>query len=117
MKSLRDTRKAKGLSLIAVEKQLGLNNVQLHDFESGKHSPGYEWRARLEAFYNERINFLDTPNLKVAPKNPPADWTDCEREFRWFVRCITSMPEYERDIFIITIKKHLNKILTKKVKT
>jgi transcriptional regulator with XRE-family HTH domain len=47
MKSLREIRKDKGMSLINVERQLGINNVQLHDIESGKHSPGRLIRKQL----------------------------------------------------------------------
>lgn len=69
MKSLRKTRKAKGMSLINVERQLGINNVQLHDMESGKHSPGELIRKRLELFFGEKINWLDVP-INIDPKVP-----------------------------------------------
>jgi hypothetical protein len=38
MKSLREIRKAKDMSLINIKRQLGINNLQLHNMESVEHT-------------------------------------------------------------------------------
>lgn len=109
MKSLKTLRKERGLTLMDVENQSGINNVQLNDFELGKHSPGVTIRKMLEKFYGIKINFLDTP-FKVIPRDPPADWNDTEREFRYLLKMVASLPPDELEVFCKTSAYHLNQI-------
>jgi transcriptional regulator with XRE-family HTH domain len=113
MKNLREIRKEKGMTLIGVSRQLGLTNVCLHEYELGKHSPGIEWRHLLENFYGTKINWLDIP-INMSPRPYEVSWYDCERNFRWDVHQIASMPKDEKNVFIETIIKQLNKLKDEK---
>jgi len=109
MKSLRQTRKDKGMSMADVQRQLGINNVQLFDMETGKHSPLPAWRTALENFYGQKIDFLDVP-IDMSPREDQIMWVDAEREFRYFVHMVASLPEDEKPYFIDTVIKQLNKL-------
>ncbi len=111
MKSLRQTRKAQGLSIMDVARQLGINNVQLHDMECGKHSPGELIRRQLELFYGERINWLASTRISYEPKVPASSWNEAEREFRYHLHQIASLTDVEKKVFIRSMIEHLNKLI------
>ena len=107
MKSLKQIRKKKKDSLLMdVEIASNINNVQLNDFEIGRHIPGVTNRLMLEQFYGEKINFLDVP-IKVIPREPPANWDDTEREFRYLLKMVASLPPDEMEAFCETAAYHL----------
>jgi transcriptional regulator with XRE-family HTH domain len=109
MKSLKQLRQEKGLTLIEVEKLSGINNVQLNEFETGKHIPGVTNRKMLENFYGEKINFLDVP-IKVIQREPASDWNDTEREFRYLLKMVASLPSDEMESFCRTSSYHLDRL-------
>jgi hypothetical protein len=51
-------------------RQLGTNNVQLHDIESRKHSPGELMRKKLEVFFVRKINWFIVTNPNNEPREP-----------------------------------------------
>lgn len=110
MKSLRATRLEKGLSLISIERQLGVHNVNLSEYESGRHSPGELIRKRLEFFFGEKINWLDVP-INYERREPACTWNDAEREFRYFIHSVASLPNDEKSAFIKSVCKHLNNLI------
>lgn len=109
MKSLKQTRINKDIRRSDIANFLGINLSNISPIESGKQVPSRLTRERLELFFSDKINWLDTPKLKSTPTSP-TDWFSCEREFRSLYRMILGLEPSERTIFCSTISKHLRKL-------
>lgn len=109
MKNLRLTRKERGITLTSIEIQTGISHVTLSQYENGKQSPGELSRKRLELFFGEQINWLDV-KINIDPREPACTWNDCEREFRYFIHQVASLPADEQEVFIKTVCKILNQL-------
>lgn len=110
LNSLRRVRMAKGLNLKDVEQSLGINTSFLSEIERGLRSPSRLTRIRLEAYFGEKINFLDVTNLRTSPKYS-TDFNGCDKMFRSLFRMINGLPPDERDTFCQTCVKHLEKLI------
>jgi len=113
MNSLRQARKAKKWTLKNLSDMCGMTIAHLSWMERGKMIPTIITRVRLEMLLNERIDFLHVPNLNIEPLNPPADWNACEREFRFLLKMIKSLPVEERNEFCVTAGRHIRKLRLK----
>lgn len=110
MKSLKQLRIEKGLYLKDIELSLGIGQPNLSQIENGKQCPDLLTRHRLEQYFGERINWLDTPNINTTARNP-TNWNSAEREFRSFIRSVSGLPKDERTVFLSSIIKHLRRKL------
>ena len=111
MKSLRETRQNKNLSLIDLNQLTNTAPITLSLMERGVHTPKPIMRKRIGRILGFNINYLDVPTIKIDPIQPPADWMKCERKFRYLIRCIASLPEDERKAFVQTAGKHLQALI------
>jgi transcriptional regulator with XRE-family HTH domain len=110
MKSLKQTRIEAGFSRPQIETTLGINTVQLSLIERGINSPNLLTRTRLELFFGTKIDWLDTPTIDSEPREPVATWNDTEREFRYLIHQVASLPNDEINDFIDSAVKHLKKL-------
>lgn len=110
MQSLRSLRLSRGLRLVDMENSLGIGNGLLSEMERGLRSPNKLTRVRIESFFDEKINWLDIPNLVNSPMYQ-TDWYDSERLFRSLARMITGLPEVEKEQFTLSAIRHLRKSL------
>ncbi len=116
METLRQARKNKGYSLRNLRELSGITVPHLSWLENGKVLPSLVTRARLEEILEERINWLDV-SFQITAREPSADWDDCERDFRYLLKSVKSLPETERNEFIKSAKRHLNSLLIKSKKS
>ena len=68
MKSLRQIRLSKGIYLEHVATDTGVTIASLSLMERGNISPNEATRKRLEKYFDEKINWIATPNLITSPK-------------------------------------------------
>jgi transcriptional regulator with XRE-family HTH domain len=110
MEGLKKTRIEKSLTRKQVSDITGITLANQSQIERGIQIPDITTRQKLENFYGVRINFLDTDSINSEPREIPCSWNDTEREFRFFIHMISSLPIEERRVFIQSIVKHLNKL-------
>ena len=109
MKSLKHTRKAKGISLRDLETQTGIFEGTLSLIENGRQVPSLNMRKRIFRVFEGEINWLDTPSIIMRPRRK-YDWLECEVEFRRLLSRIGTLPEDERTAFIKSACKYLKNI-------
>jgi transcriptional regulator with XRE-family HTH domain len=109
MKSLRQLRLSKGLKLTDVEYSLGISQALLSEMERNVRVPNKLTRQRLEVYFGERINWLETPTISIGSIHP-TNWYNTEKAFRSLLRKIEGLPDYMKDDFIVTSLKHLRKL-------
>ena len=110
MQGLKLTRTDKGLSRKQVSDITGITIANLSLIERGLSIPDLSTRAKLEAFFSTPINWLDTEHINSEPREYLNDWNGAEREFRYFIHMVATLPMDERKAFIISIVKHLRKL-------
>jgi len=109
MKSLRITRKTKGLTLENVSTLTGVSVSTLSSIEKGKSTAQIITRTKVERELGP-INWLDAPMIDAEPRNPKCDWTYCERSFRVLLHEIASLSNEEQKAFCTAAIKHLQRL-------
>lgn len=109
MKSLRQIRLSRGITLKDMEQSIGINVSFLSEIERGLRSPSILTRHRLNLYFGEKINWFDTVTLKPF-KLYQTDWNSTEMEFRSLFRMICGLPTNERKEFCVTAIKHLTRL-------
>jgi transcriptional regulator with XRE-family HTH domain len=110
MKGLRQTRIDRGLSRQQVSDMTGITIANQSLVERGVSCPDLTTRVKFEEFYGVKINWLDTESIDSEPRQFPVTWNDVEREGRYFLHSVASLPIEERKDFIQSVIKHLNKL-------
>jgi transcriptional regulator with XRE-family HTH domain len=110
MKGLKETRKDGGLSRKQIETITGITLANQSLIERGVSIPDIATREKLEAFFGVKVNWLDTASIPCEPREFTVTWKDVEREFRYFLHSVASLPIGEREVFIKSICKHLNQL-------
>lgn len=70
MKSLRKLRLEKGIHLEHVWKDTGITIASLSHIERGDQTPAEITRQRLESYFDERINWLESTKTNYEPEEP-----------------------------------------------
>jgi transcriptional regulator with XRE-family HTH domain len=103
MRSLREIRQQKKLTLEEISSLTGLTVPHLSWIETGKVVPNLHTKIRLERIFGD-IDFLIVDNRSVA-----SDYISCEYEFKYLMMMIKGLPEAERNQFTTAAIKHLTK--------
>lgn len=106
MKSLKKLRRDKKITFQFIENEIDISQSDLCNIESGKQVPDRMTRLKLEKFFAQKINWLDTKYINTEPRRE-SQWNECEREFRWILRLIAGMPADEQSEFIKAAGKQL----------
>jgi transcriptional regulator with XRE-family HTH domain len=109
MKTLREARKEQNLTLAQLAALVGSNKPHMSLIERGKVLPSEATRRRLEINLGVKINWL-APPIAVTAVSPPATWNACEREFRYLIKMIASLPPDERYTFCTTARAQLLRV-------
>jgi transcriptional regulator with XRE-family HTH domain len=109
MKSFKQLRKDKGVTLIQLQERTGVFNGMLSDLENGKHSPTVQMRKLIEDTLGEPINWIDAP-IKVVPLKRSKTWLDCEKHFRTLLKEVATLPKDQKEAFCITASYHLHRL-------
>lgn len=115
MDGLQKTRLKNGLTLRVMAELTKIAPANFSNIERGLTTPTLTTRQQIERVLG-KINWLEVPFINTEPRDPPMNWNDCEREFRYFLHCVASLPADERKAFLSTSVKHLKKMNTKQTK-
>jgi len=110
MKSLRQIRREKNLTLNDIAELIGVTRANVSLYERGIVSPQLSTRQRLEQFFGEPLNWIDTPAIDDRPREEPCSWNDTEREFRYFLHMVASLKVKQRRDFINAVIRHLQRL-------
>jgi transcriptional regulator with XRE-family HTH domain len=109
MNSLKQTRVDRGIKRKDIANSLGINLSNLSPLESGKQIATALTRKRLELFFGQKINWLDTPFINTSPRYA-TEWNEVERAFRSLIRMIGGLRADEQKAFIKSALRHLHKL-------
>ena len=109
MKSLKQLRKHKGLTIMQLQAITGVLEGSLSDLENGKHVPNPALRNLLEQALGEQINWLDAP-IKVTTVMRQKGWHDCEKHFRTLLKEVATLPKDQKESFCVTASYQLHRL-------
>lgn len=89
MKTLRDLREKRGLTLEQVAEALDSKNQYISNYELGKRRPDYDMLIKFADFYGVTVDYLLGREPKVKPTLDAEDGLDDEK--RAFVGKLKSM--------------------------
>lgn len=107
MRTLRDIRQEKKLTLEDISSLTGLTIPHLSWIETGKIVPNIHTKIRLERIFGDNIDFMVVDD---SDNSANSDYMSCEHQFKYLIRMIKYLPEAERNQFITSAIKHLTKV-------
>ena len=110
MKNLKAIRKYNRLTLKQLSKHTNITVASLSNLERGVCTAQIETRRKIEHYFDEKINWLDTPYIDSEPRGFEVTFTDAERSFRSLVHEITSLNNVQKNSFCEAAIQHLKRL-------